>query len=70
MNENLKHDYLIESELCMIQTDMKYISENLENEKFGIYQKGFRYCYINYYFERDNICSLFFSSRSIFVISI
>ena len=54
----------------MMQTDMKYISENLENEEFGIYQKGFRYYCVSYYFEKDNICCLFFSSRSDFVISI
>ena len=69
-NENLNHDYLIENELHTIRTDMKYISENLGNEKSGIYQKDFKYYYINYYFERDNICCLFFSSRSDFVISI
>ena len=70
MNENLNYENFIENELCMIKTDMKYINENLGNEKSGIYQKEFKYYCINCYFEIDNICCLFFSSRSDFVISI
>ena len=54
MNENLNHDCLIENELCMMQIDMKYTNENLKSEKFGIYQKDFKYCCINYYFGKNN----------------